>query len=299
MYIDILVGEEIDEKRFVDMYTILAVSSKKEGIEYKDRIVEKVSSYFNEVLNAVRLNDEERLKQLSKHIHEARYTRLGYSVSGPGKGFGGDKFSKLIQSMKKSNAFATGVINDILDVELYVDNIGVDIISDLITNLIQDILSEYTEEKLNSLAMAHLIRKIKTHYWDENGSCWAEKELTMLQYKKNIQEEGLYYLLVPQSYTCDEKQKERIIDNIFENSIHKVCEKIIFNNMYEYGQYVKSTKKGPILYKKQAARFINEQIGDGLAKEEGNGYITSKGLLDLIEKYPEIKNYIDNMKIPK
>ena len=41
MYIDILVGEEIDEKRFVDMYTILAMSSKKEGIEYKDRIVEK------------------------------------------------------------------------------------------------------------------------------------------------------------------------------------------------------------------------------------------------------------------
>jgi len=139
-YIDINVGEECDEKRFVDMYTIIHKNSTDDGYEYKDRIVEKVRIYFEELLKAVREGENERLNYISKHIHEAKYTCLGYSISGPGKGFGEDKFAFLIASMKRSEAYYTGLISDVLDVELYVDNVGVDIISDLVTNLIQDVL---------------------------------------------------------------------------------------------------------------------------------------------------------------
>lgn len=290
-YVDILVGEEIDEKRFVDMYTIIHRNSKDNGYEFKERIIEKVRTYFEEVLKAVREEKNERLKYLSKHVHEAKYTCLGYSISGPGKGFGVDKFMFLISSMKKSEAYHTGLISDVLDVELYVDNVGVDIISDLVTNLIQDVLSEYTENMLNGLTMGDKIRLVRTHYWDEKLRGWDVKELAMLSYTKELGGKEYNYLLVPEGFTSDEKQKERIIKKIFDDCVYELYSTIILSNKDKYGDYIYETKNNTGVYKKAVAKFINDEFGDGSARE-GNGYLTSKGLLDLINKYPSIKRFI-------
>lgn len=292
-YIDILVGEDIDEKRFVDMYTIIHRTSKEKGFEFKDRVVEKVRTYFEEVLKAVRTNDNERLKYLSKHVHEAKYTCLGYSVSGPGKGFGDDKFTFLIESMKRSEAFHTGLISDVLDVELYVDNIGVDIISDLVTNLIQDILSEYTENTLNELSMADKIRGVKTHYWNEVKREWTTEELPMVAYTSELGSKEYNYLLVPEGFTCDDKQKERILKRIFDGCVYELYSNKILSDREKYGEYIYTTKDKVGVYKKQVSKLINDEFGDGSAKE-GNGYLTPKGLLDLINKYPDIKKFIED-----
>lgn len=83
------------------MYTIIHKNSKTKGYEFKDRVIEKVRTYFEEVLKAIKKNDEARLKVLSRHIHEAKYTCLGYSQEGPGKGFGTNKFTNLVSSIKK------------------------------------------------------------------------------------------------------------------------------------------------------------------------------------------------------
>ena len=48
-----------------------------------------------------------------------------------------------------------------LDAQLYLKNIGVEIISNLITNLIQDVLSEYTKEKLQSLNITDKLSTLK------------------------------------------------------------------------------------------------------------------------------------------
>lgn len=291
-YIDILVGEEVDEKRFVDMYTIIHRNSKDKGYEFKDRVVEKVRTYFEEVLKAIKENDEARLRVLSSHIHEAKYTCLGYSQEGPGKGFGASKFTNLVSSIKKSEAYETGLISDVLDVELYVEQIGVDIISDLVTNLIQDVLSEYTENVANELAMADKLRNVNTHFWDEEKRQWVKSELQMISYSQELGGKEYNYLLVPEGFTCDENQKDKILRQIFDGSVYEMYSKKILSDRDKYGEYIYETKNKVGVYKKQVSKLINEEFGQGSAIE-GRGYLTPKGLLDLIKNYKEVKDFIE------
>ncbi|ELC8386060.1 hypothetical protein QYB55_001191 [Clostridium perfringens] len=44
------------------MYTIIHRNSRDKGYEFKDRIVEKVKTYFEELLKAIKDNDEVRLR---------------------------------------------------------------------------------------------------------------------------------------------------------------------------------------------------------------------------------------------
>lgn len=291
-YINILVGEEVDEKRFVDMYTIIHRNSKDKGYAFKDRVIEKVRAYFEEVLKAIKENDEARLIVLSKHIHEAKYTCLGYSQKGSGKGFGAKKFTNLVSSIKKSEAFETGLISDVLDVELYIEKIGVDIISDLVTNLIQDVLAEYTENVVNELAMAYKLRGVNTHFWDEETRQWIKADLPMISYNKELGGKEYNYLLVPEGFTCDKNQKDRILRQIFDNSVYEIYSTKILADREKYGQYIHETKNKVEVYKKQVSKLINEEFGQGSAIE-GRGYLTPKGLLDLIKHYKEIKDFIE------
>ena len=128
-YVDIIVGENVDVKRFVDIYTILHVNKNDDGYEYKRKIVNKVKTYFDELLSAVsythldvykrqllsavQRDDVSKIDYLSKNVHEAKYTGLGFSTSGSGKGFGKDKFNSLVQSIKNSEAYKSGTISDI------------------------------------------------------------------------------------------------------------------------------------------------------------------------------------------
>ena len=49
--------------------------------------------------------------------------------------------------MLRSRAFATGVLSDVSEAELFVKYIGSDTISDLVTNVCREILAQYTEEQ--------------------------------------------------------------------------------------------------------------------------------------------------------
>lgn len=293
-YVDMLIGCCGDEKRFIDMYTIIHRKLNDEAYEFKDRIIAKIKTYFEEVLKAIsETNDEVRLKYLSKYIHEAKYTNLGFSTTGPGKGFGEDKFNILITSIKNSEAYQSKFINDILDVELYVKNIGVDILSDLITNLIQDVLGEYTEDKLNQLAMADRLRYKKIHYWDEERRMWKFKEIATVSYSKKIGGREYNYLLVPNCFTCDENQKSNIIGGIFNNYVYDKFKNIVLLNEGDYSEYVRNCKNGnKYVYKKKIAEFLNNEIAPGIAKE-GTGYLTPKGVLDLVQRFNDIKNFIE------
>lgn len=275
------------------MYTILHINKKHEGYEYKDRVINKVRTYFEEVLKAVKTDDKEKIKYLSKNIHEAKYTNLGYSVSGSGKGFGKDKFTFLVDSLRKSDAYNSGTISDILDVELYVDNIGVDIISDLITNLIQDVLSEYTEKKLENLNMSSNITHSNLHYWNEISKSWENKKMPVVFYNNKESSKIYNYLLVPYDFTSDENQKEYIVKKIFDECVYKLYEKKIFSNPVKYESYIHEYKGGnQTVYKKKVVNLINHELGEGSAKE-GNGYLTAKGLLGLIDNYDNIKEFIE------
>lgn len=291
-YVDIPVGVEFDENKFIDMYTIIHTSSRRNGFEFKDRVITKVGTFFEEVLKAVTENDMDRHNYLSKNLHEAKYTMLGYSEGTPGQAFGPEKYAILIESIKKSQARETGRINDILDAELYAENIGVDLISDLISNLIQDVLSEYTENMLNNLSMADKIIYIKTHYWNEKLRQWEYNDLPMVNYRKKLGEKEYYYLLVPDGFTAGKKQKDVILKNIFNNCIYDIYRTKILSNEEKYNKYIYENKNEKGVWMYQVINCINDEFN---INSNGNKKVNipTKSLLDLIQKYPQIKAYIE------
>ena len=52
-YVDITIGKQIDEKRFIDIFSIINCHDENEGYVYRERIINKVKTYFEEVLKAV------------------------------------------------------------------------------------------------------------------------------------------------------------------------------------------------------------------------------------------------------
>ena len=228
------------------------------------------------------------MKIFPKNLHEAKYTMLGYSKGSPGQAFGPEKFNKLVNSIKSSRAFKSNNINSFLDIELYAKGIGVDLISDLISNLAQDVLAEYTEERLNSLSMGDKIRYVNTHCWDEEYRMWNYKELAMVNYCKEFGEKEFNYLLVPKCFTSDNTQKYKIIKNIFDNCIYDIYKKRILSDKNKYKKYMGKNKK---VYKYKVVQCINDEFG--YETKGKRSVILFKSLLDLIIKYPQIKKYID------
>lgn len=283
-YVDITIGKQIGEKRFIDIFTIINCHDENEGYVYRERIINKVKTYFEEVLKAVKSNDNHKLKYLSKNIHDVNYTNLGHCISDKE-----DSFTILVNSIKESDAYKNGLINDILDAQLYLKNIGVEIISNLITNLIQDVLSEYTKEKLQSLNITDKIKYTKIHYWNEFTKSWDIKEIPIIFYINPLNKDLFNYLLVPYDFTCDENKKQKILNEIFNESVYEIYEKKILSNPDKYKNYINKYQQ---VYKKSVVQLINHELGEGSAVL-GNGYITNKGLLALIKHYDEIKDFIE------
>jgi len=115
----------------------------------------------------------------------------------------------------------------------------------------------------------------------------------MLSYTRELGEKECNYLLVPEGFTVDQNQKEKIVKTIFDTFVYELYRTKILSDEDRYDEYIYEDKNGKDVRKKKVVKFINDELGDGSARE-GNGYLTSKGLLDLINKYPVIKKFIES-----
>jgi hypothetical protein len=132
-----------DNRLYLDPYAI-QIRDDAWSAECGDAI----RSFFNEILDALRTENDGRARHLLGHLHEPNETFLGQSDGKPsGRGVGRDKAADLMNALKRSRAFQTGLISDISEAELFIENIGPDTISDLTTNLLRGLLGEYTVEQ--------------------------------------------------------------------------------------------------------------------------------------------------------
>ena len=112
--------------------------------------------FFQEVLDALRVGDDNRALFLVGQLGEPRETFLGVSSGEPdGKGVGRTQSQQLLVSIRNSHAFKTGQLSDLSEMALFVDGVGRDKISDLTTNIIRQHLLVYTELqcRLNNILM--------------------------------------------------------------------------------------------------------------------------------------------------
>lgn len=138
-------------------------------------------SFFQQVVDLIRNEDEEAAKELFDHLHEPNSTCLGMSIGNPrGRGVGNQDTDKIYESLLRSRAIQTGLIQDIEDNILFVDNFGKDKLSDMTTNIITKHLIQYTTNQCN-LHNIPLTEGVSSGYfWNRQQNEWEAEHTAML-----------------------------------------------------------------------------------------------------------------------
>jgi len=144
-------------------------------------------SFFQNVIDLIRSGDEDEAKELFDHLHEPNSTCLGMSIGNPrGRGVGNQDTAKIYESLLKSRAIQTGLIQDIEDNILFVDNFGKDKLSDMTTNIINYHLITYTQNqcRLHSIPLSRDISS--DYFWNRQSNEWeiAHTEMLVINNRK-------------------------------------------------------------------------------------------------------------------
>ncbi|MFH7014167.1 hypothetical protein ACHRV5_20115 [Flavobacterium sp. FlaQc-52] len=138
-------------------------------------------SFFQRVIDLIRNGNEDEAKELFDHLHEPNSTCLGMSVGNPrGRGVGNQDTDKIYDSLLRSRAIQTGLIQDIEDNILFVDNFGKDKLSDMTTNIITLHLINYTQNQCNLHNIPLTAGISSDYYWNRRTDEWEIEHTDML-----------------------------------------------------------------------------------------------------------------------
>ncbi len=152
-----------------------------------------IKCFFNELYSAYRSDDKDKVIKLLEHAREVNYTRLGYGQgdNGHGNTYYGlvSKFSPLYSLVKK-----IGSINSSMDLPVLVPDFGKDGLSDLLTNVLNHSLNQFT---LSQLSKRGISPNGVCSYWSfdttsaswkffENQPCYNAPKGKLLLVPKNI-----------------------------------------------------------------------------------------------------------------
>ncbi|MEV5554367.1 hypothetical protein AB0L44_11955 [Nonomuraea wenchangensis] len=114
--------------------------------EWAQQCLEMLGTFFDAVLDAVKGNDEPRLRDLLIRLQEPNETHFGLSKGrSRGRGLGRELVQKICDNLTMSRAAETGILEDLEDTALFIAGIDKDIISDVTTNVIRGMLIAYTQ----------------------------------------------------------------------------------------------------------------------------------------------------------
>ncbi len=132
-----------DVPLYIDPYAIT-----KDQTELAERCHNRIISYFQTLLEAIRSSSKTPIKRLvSSHLSEPNEIHLGVGKKARGgRGIGPIQEKLVIETLASSTAAKVGVIQTIQELELHIEGIGPDKVSDLVANIILAELAAYTEE---------------------------------------------------------------------------------------------------------------------------------------------------------
>lgn len=110
-----------------------------------------LTTFFDSVLDAVKLGDKRRVSALLSRLSEPNETHLGISQGkSAGRGFGRQMGQDFAEKLAESEAAKSGLIEDLEDTAFFIGGVDKDIVSDVTTNIIRGPLIVYTQQ------MAHM-----------------------------------------------------------------------------------------------------------------------------------------------
>ncbi|MCD2497475.1 hypothetical protein [Microbacterium nymphoidis] len=242
-----------------------------------------ITTYFDSLLDAVRKGDSARVRELIVPLSEPNETHLGESEGkSRGRSLGSEKKAReLIAALQRSRAIKSGLLADLEESILFVDGIGVDILSDITTCLIRTELIVYTKNQCEFHGVKTELQ-ISDPTWDVTARAWlpgAEHDLPRGP-------DGAL-LLVPRSIVRIKPELDK--DKFFRNYIRPF--------------YVDSElRKGVAseFVKLVAAGKPNAHLKVKLGELEGHLGTSKAAIAKHAEVYPEgMENYRANNTEPK
>lgn len=139
---------------FVDVDTVMDIpvyidpgAIKSLSDDWGTECVKLLTTFFDSVLDAVRTQDQRRVRELLVNLREPNETHLGISAGeSKGRGFGRKAAEEFAAKLMESEAAKSGLIEDLEDTAFFIDRVGRDIVSDITTNIIRGPLISYTRQ---------------------------------------------------------------------------------------------------------------------------------------------------------
>ncbi|MBS5797602.1 MAG: hypothetical protein KH100_09820 [Dysgonomonas mossii] len=138
-------------------------------------------SFFQKLINLIREGYDDEARELFDYLHEPNSTCLGMSIGNPqGRGVGNQDTDKIYDSLLRSRAIQTGLIQDIEDNILFVDNFGKDKLSDMTTNIITKHLISYTQDQCRLHNIPLTPNTPSPYFWNTHNNEWHSEYTDML-----------------------------------------------------------------------------------------------------------------------
>jgi len=131
-----------DTKLFISPTSLAHLPS-----DWGDGCVYLIQNFFQTVLTAIKDGRHEQAEALLNTLKEPNETHLGMSRGkARGRALGDGSAHRVWSAIAQSEAAKSGLLRDLEDTVLLIPGVGVDIISDMTTNIIRGPLIEYTQE---------------------------------------------------------------------------------------------------------------------------------------------------------
>ncbi|WP_241433362.1 hypothetical protein [Listeria grandensis] len=248
------------------------------------------------MLSLFQQGDVEKARKNFK-FSEPRETCLGLSEYGTkGKSLGQDDATKLFEYILSSGVMEDGLVSQVNDIKIFVDNISHDKISDLTTNIIRKHLIEYTQKQCELYGIK-LKKSIATNeYWNTANKCWESSYEDMLVINNQA------IILVPKSIVCrkrgyfydSEQYARHFVLNFLVSEEIRLNTSLVRSTKLKNGDVKKSAKKDEVAkkhgaYKKEFLRRFTLEYPEYYQrfKAQAKSKVSSLSSEEIIENYTE------------
>ncbi|WP_281986500.1 hypothetical protein [Aquimarina aggregata] len=143
----------------------------------------RIEAFWGELIKRVKSKDVKKIYSLLSGLSEPNETRLGYAFSKPRGNSVAEKLKpKIVDAIRRNKAVRTGVLSHFADVELFIEDIGSDRISDITTKIIKEVLIEYTQQQSRLHKNILLKEVVQDDIFDYKELKWVKKKVKLPVY---------------------------------------------------------------------------------------------------------------------
>lgn len=231
--------------------------------DWGDGCVSLVQNFFETVLQSIKEGDHAGAEALLRELREPNETHLGMSrAKSRGRALGDGSAHDVWGALSRSAAAKSGLVQDLEDTVLLIHRVGVDIVSDITTNIIRGPLIDYTQEQCRQLGIPLTEGVPSGPMWHPGHREWITQfvELPMTPTGK--------LLLVPKAIV-----RRTSLYDMQEYYRHFMLEHMQREELRAGSALISMLKKGPKVHK---STLIREYGGD------------KQAIIDQTSKYPSV-----------